>query len=52
MTMGQPFPDVWLPAHLEFAFAMSLAIGPIDARYDVDYHDYKQADVTTKVKIR
>ncbi|HYM21758.1 MAG TPA: hypothetical protein VEU08_01055 [Vicinamibacterales bacterium] len=52
MTMGQPFPDVWLPQSLSFAFEMSLAIGPIDARYDVEYHDYKQADVTTKVKIR
>ncbi|HEY6212769.1 MAG TPA: hypothetical protein VIW45_10810 [Vicinamibacterales bacterium] len=52
MTMSQPFPDVWLPRRLKFAFAMSLAIGPIDARYDVEYYDYKQADVTTKVKIR
>jgi hypothetical protein len=52
MTMGQPFPDVWLPSHMDIGFAMSLAIGPIDAHYDVDYYDYKQADVTTKVKIR
>ena len=55
MTMGQPFAgrdDVWLPQNLQFVFQMSLAVGPIDARYDVDYHDYKQADVTTKVKIR
>jgi len=52
MTMGQPFPGVWLPNHMEIGFAMSLAIGPIDARYDCDYYDYKQADVTTKVKIR
>jgi hypothetical protein len=52
MTMGQPFPGVWLPHHMDIGFAMSLAIGPVDARYDVDYYDYKQADVTTKVKIR
>jgi len=55
MTMGQPFAgrdDVWLPQTLSFTFEMSLAVGPIDARYDVEYHDYKQADVTTKVKIR
>jgi hypothetical protein len=51
MTMGQPFPDVWLPQNLEFVFGMSVAIGPIDARYDVEYYNYKQADVTTKVKI-
>jgi len=52
MTMGLPFPDVWLPQHREFVFEMSLAIGPVDARYVVDYGGYKQADVTTKVKIR
>jgi hypothetical protein len=52
MTMGQPFPDVWLPRDLEFTFGMTLALGQIDARYAVEYHDYRQPDVTTKVKIR
>jgi hypothetical protein len=52
MTMGQPFPDVWLPGDLELQIGMTLAIGQIDARYAIQYHDYRQADVTTKVKIR
>jgi len=55
MTMGQPFADrddVWLPQNLQFLFQLTVAIGAIDARYDVDYYDYKQADVATKVKIR
>src|SRR6185503_16456193 len=39
MTMGQPFPDVWLPRNLEFTFGMTLAIGQIDARYALEYHD-------------
>jgi hypothetical protein len=51
MTMSQPFPDVWLPNALEFQAAMSLAIGQFDARYGIEYHDYRRADVTTKVTI-
>ncbi|MCC7124988.1 MAG: hypothetical protein IT178_09075 [Acidobacteria bacterium] len=50
MRMGQPFADVWLPRDVEMRFAMSLATGRIDARYRVDYHDYRQADVTYKVR--
>ena len=52
MTMGQPFPDVWLPRDLEFAFGISLAVGQVDMRYALEYHDYRRADVTANVKIR
>ena len=52
MTMGQPFPDVWLPSDLEFEFGISLAVGQVDMRYTLEYHDYRRPDVTTKVKIR
>ena len=52
MTMGQPFPDVWLPSDLEFEFGISLAVGQVDMRYALAYHDYRRPDVTTKVKIR
>ncbi len=50
MRMGQPFPDVWLPKNVEMRFRMTLAVGSVDANYRVDYHDYKQADVTYKIK--
>lgn len=50
MRMGQPFPDVWLPRNIEMHFAMTLAAGRVDARYRVEYHDYRQADVTYKVR--
>jgi hypothetical protein len=50
MRMGQPFPDVWLPKGIEMYFRMALAVGPVDARYRVEYHDYRQADVTYKVR--
>jgi hypothetical protein len=50
MRMGQPFPDVWLPRDIEMQFRIALAVGPVDARYRVEYHDYRQADVTYKVR--
>ena len=51
MTMGQPFPDVWLPAGLEFAVGVTLAIGRVDLHYAIEYHDYRQADVRTRVRV-
>jgi hypothetical protein len=51
MTMGQPFPDVWLPKNLEMLIGATLALGPFDVRYALDYHDYRQPDVKTKIKV-
>jgi hypothetical protein len=51
MTMGQAFPDVWLPRGLDAQVTMTLALGTFDARYTLDYHDYKLADVTSKIHI-
>jgi hypothetical protein len=50
MTMGQPFPGVWLPRGLEMNASLTLAIGQLELRYALDYHDYRQADVTTKIR--
>ena len=50
MRMGQAFPDVWLPDTIGMRFAMTLAIGTIDGRYDVRYHDYREATVRTRVR--
>ena len=47
--MGQPFPDVWLPRHLSLDLVVTSAAGRYDFRYTLDYHDYRQADVTSKV---
>jgi hypothetical protein len=52
MTMGQPFPDVWLPNDLAFQAAATLAIGQVNLRYIIEYHDYRRPDVATKVTIR
>jgi hypothetical protein len=59
MLMAQPFrasedkqeAAVWLPRSIEFQGAMSLAAGQFDLRYNVDYHDYRRAGVTSKVTI-
>jgi hypothetical protein len=51
MAMGQPFPDVWLPRALNAQVAMTLAVGKFEFLYDLDYRDYRRADVTTKVTI-
>lgn len=51
MTMGQPFDGVWLPGRVDFQAALSLAVGQFDLHYSLEYHDYRRADVTTKVTI-
>jgi hypothetical protein len=50
MRMSQAFPDVWLPRSIQMHFGMMMAVGAVDATYKVDYINYKQADVTYKIK--
>lgn len=50
MQMGQAFPNVWLPKSIEMRFEMMLAVGAVDAAYRVEYHHYKEAAVTYKIK--
>ena len=50
MAMSQPFPAVWLPGSIEMRFRMTMAIGSVAAKYDVEYRDYRLAEVTTKVR--
>jgi hypothetical protein len=51
MTMSEVFPDVWLPRGVEFNASLTVAVGDFDARYTIDYRDYRRADVTTKITI-
>jgi hypothetical protein len=50
MKMREAFPGVWLPDTINMAFGMTIALGDINARYDVKYHDYKLAEVKTRVR--
>ena len=51
MTVFQAFPDVWLPRGIDMDIGMLFAVGPIEIHYSLDYHDYRRADVTSKVGI-
>ena len=51
MTMGQPFPDVWLPHGLEMNIRMLVAVGSIDLKYTLQYENYRQPDVRSKITI-
>ncbi len=51
MTMTQAFPDVWLPRDVDMYFAAMLAIGDFDVRYHLDYHDYRQATTSGRIKL-
>jgi hypothetical protein len=51
MTMGQPFPDVWLPRETIFTVGLIAAIGEVSFRGTVSYHDYRRADVTTGLRV-
>jgi hypothetical protein len=50
MQMAQAFPNIWLPKRIDMRFGMMLAVGAVDAAYTVDYHNYKEAAVTYKIK--
>jgi hypothetical protein len=52
MQMSQPFKDkdIWLPKNIEFAFSAMLAVGPVHARYHVDYHDFREATTAARIK--
>lgn len=49
MTMGQPFPDVWLPKQLEMHVRMVIAVGRVDLRYTLQYENYRQPDVQSHI---
>ena len=51
MAMGQPFPDVWLPRGLEMNIRMLVAVGSIDLKYTLQYENYRQPDVRSKITI-
>jgi len=51
MSMGQPFPDVWLPRSLEMNIGLLMALGNVQVRYSLQYDNYRQADVQAKIGI-
>jgi hypothetical protein len=51
MTMGQPFPGVWLPRGLDMDIRMLLAFGNVGLRYSLQYDNYRQPDVRSRIGI-
>jgi len=51
MTMGQPFPGVWLPRDMNIHAGVTVALGSLEAAYERRFSDYKQAETSTKIRI-
>jgi hypothetical protein len=52
MTMGQPFPGIWLPESLTVEGALTLATGTYRAEYARRFSDYRQADVQMRFRLK
>jgi hypothetical protein len=50
MQMGEPFPGVWLPRAIDGRGAFTLANGTYTIQYDLEYLNYRQADVNVKLR--
>jgi hypothetical protein len=50
MEMGQPFPEVWLPGEIRVGIGATMATGEITARYAAEFHDYRLAAVSARVR--
>ena len=51
MTMGQPFPGIWLPREMNVHAGITMAMGSLEAAYARRFADYKQADVKSLIRI-
>ena len=50
MQMAEPFPNVWLPDSVSMRFRLTSAVGPLEARYDVKYRDYRLPTTTGRIR--
>ena len=50
MQMAEPFPNVWLPDAVGMRFRLTSAAGPLEARYDVKYRDYRLPTTSGRVR--
>jgi len=51
MTMSQPFKDVWLPRDVDMFFSAMFAAGRVSGRFHIDYHDYREAATSARIKV-
>jgi len=50
MQMAEPFRNVWLPDAVTMRFRIGSAAGPLEARYDVKYREYRLPEVKGRVR--
>ena len=50
MEMGQPFADIWLPRTIQISTDFSTAAGELKGRFSTEYHDYRLASVSTRIR--
>jgi hypothetical protein len=50
MAMSEAFPGVWLPKRVDTTGSIVLAMGRFDIQYGLDYTNYREATVTTKIR--
>jgi hypothetical protein len=43
MTMAEAFPTVWLPSMVTMRIGAMFAAGSVDVRYNLEYHNYREA---------
>ena len=51
MTMGQPFPGVWLPRGMNIHAGVTLAMGSFEASYGRAFTNYRVGEVKTKITV-
>lgn len=51
MTMGQPFPGIWLPRGIDISAGVTLANGSFDAAYERRFDQYREAETSYKIRI-
>jgi hypothetical protein len=50
MQMAEPFANVWLPDAVSWRFRLGSAAGPLEARYDVRYRDYRVPETSGRIR--
>src|SRR5688572_4713094 len=50
MQMAEPFTNVWLPDAVTMRFRVGSAAGPLEARYDVKYREYRIPETSGRVR--
>jgi hypothetical protein len=51
MSMGQPFPGIWLPREIDIRAGVTLAVGSFEAGYGRRFDQYREAATSYKIRI-